>query len=84
MLPYHCVKIARIRSFFCSAFSRIWTEWGKMRTRKTPNMNTFNTVFNTPEIARKPFVYRSYELQTLTKNGLIQRKSPAQKIDTFP
>ena len=46
-------------------------------------MNTFNTVFNTPEIARKPFVYRSYELQTLTKNGLIQRKSPAQKIDTF-
>ena len=47
-------------------------------------MNTFNTVFNTPEIARKPFVYRSYELQTLTKNGLIQRKSPAQKIDTFP
>ena len=52
--------------------------------QKTPNMNTFNTVFNTPEIARKPFVYRSYELQTLTENGLIQRKRPAQKTDTFP
>ena len=30
---------------FCSAFSRIWTEYGaecrKMRTRATPNTNTF-------------------------------------------
>ena len=30
----HCVKSAQIRSFFWSVFSRIRTEYGKLRTRK--------------------------------------------------
>ena len=35
---YHCVKSVQIRCFFCSVFSHIRTEYGKIRTRK-------NTVF---------------------------------------
>ena len=35
---YHCVKSVQIRYFFCSVFSHIRTEYGKIRTRK-------NTVF---------------------------------------
>ena len=30
----HCVKSVQLRSFFWSVFSRIWTECGKIRTRK--------------------------------------------------
>ena len=30
----HCVKSIQVRSFFSSVFSRGWTEYGKIRTRK--------------------------------------------------
>ena len=40
----HCVKSSQIRSFFWSVFSRICTEYGKMRTRKIPYFGTFHTV----------------------------------------
>ena len=29
----HCVKSVQIRSFFCSVFSCIWTEYGDLRTK---------------------------------------------------
>ena len=35
-LQSHCAKNVPIRSFFWSLFSRIWTEYGKTRTRKSP------------------------------------------------
>ena len=57
---FHCVKSVRIRSFFWSVFSRIRTEYGdlrvhlriqsecgKIRTRKSPNTDTFYAVFRT-------------------------------------
>ena len=37
--------IVQIRSFFWSVFSRIQSEYGKMRTRKTPYLDTFHVVF---------------------------------------
>ena len=30
--------------FFWSVLSRIWTEYGKIRTKKTPYMDTFDVV----------------------------------------
>ena len=52
---YHCVKRVRVRSFFWSVFFRIQTnygdiqsiqsECGKIRTRKTPNKDTFHKVY---------------------------------------
>ena len=44
-VPYHCVKSVEIRSFFWSVFSRIWTEYWKIRTRKTPYFDTFHAVY---------------------------------------
>ena len=43
----HCVKIVRIRSFsgpYYSVSLRIQAEYGKIRTRKTPNTDTFHTM----------------------------------------
>ena len=53
----HCVKSCPYSEFFLSAFSRIWTEYGEIRsispysvqcgkipTRKTPNTDTFHAV----------------------------------------
>ena len=52
----HCIKRVQIRSFFCSVFSRIWTEYsvqysyyldsirskyGEIRTRKTPSWRKY-------------------------------------------
>ena len=57
MLAVHCVKIVRIRNFSGPYFPpfglntkrysvslRIQSECGKIRTRKTPNMDTFHAV----------------------------------------
>ena len=38
----HCVKSVQIRSFFCSVFSKIWTEYGKIRTRKNSVLGHFS------------------------------------------
>ena len=32
-LETHCLKSIQIRSFFCSVFSCIWTEYGDLRTK---------------------------------------------------
>ena len=40
----HCVNIIQIRSFFWSVFSCIWTEYRKIRTRKTSYLDTFHTM----------------------------------------
>ena len=40
----HCVKRVQIRSLFWSLFSRNWTEYGKIRTRKTPYLKIFRAV----------------------------------------
>ena len=40
MKHHHCVKCVRIYS----VFFRIQSEYGKIRTRKTPNTDTFHTV----------------------------------------
>ena len=43
----HCVKRLEkcpYLELFRSKFSRIWNEYGKMRTRKTPNTDTFHAV----------------------------------------
>ena len=32
---FHCVKSVQIRFFFWSIFLRFWTEYGKIRTRKS-------------------------------------------------
>ena len=44
----HCVKKVEIRSFSCSVFSRIWTEYGdllrKYGPEKTPYLDTFGVV----------------------------------------
>ena len=58
---YHCMKSACIRTFFWSVFSRtrlnmerysaslhIQSECGKIRTRKTPNKDTFHAVYFNP------------------------------------
>ena len=37
----HCVKYVQIRSFFCTVFSRIWTEYGP---EKTLYLDTFHSV----------------------------------------
>ena len=41
----HCVKSVRIRSFSDLYFP------GKIRTRKTPNMDTFNAVLDTKYVS---------------------------------
>ena len=53
----HCVKSIQRRSFFRSAFSCIRTEYRKIRTRKTPYLDTFHA-----EI-----------LQSRSKNDMIQK-----------
>ena len=41
--PYHCAKKSlQIRSFFWSVFSGIWTEYGKIRTRKSSVFGHFS------------------------------------------
>ena len=40
----HCVKSVQIRSFFWSVFSCVQTEYRKIRTRKTPYLDTFHAV----------------------------------------
>ena len=46
---FHCVKSAQIRSFFCSVFSCIRTEYGDLRSKyrpeKIPYLDTFRAVF---------------------------------------
>ena len=50
-VQYHCVKSVQIRSFFCSAFSRIRTEYEEIRSkspysvRMRENTNQKNSVF---------------------------------------
>ena len=53
---------------FWSAFSRIRTEYGKMRTRITPNTDTFNAVENGP--LRTPFITSFQSLKEPLKNRL--------------
>ena len=43
-LPLYCVKGVRIRSYSGPRSVRIQSECGKMRTRITPNTNTFYAV----------------------------------------
>ena len=56
---YNCVRNVRIRDFFCSHFPAyglnrerylvspsIQSNCGKLRTRKTPNTDTFHAVYN--------------------------------------
>ena len=44
----HYAKIVRIRSYSAPHFSRIFqSEFGKMRTRITPNTDTFHAVEDT-------------------------------------
>ena len=45
----HCVKSVRFGAFFWSVFSRIQSECGKIRTRKTPNTDNIHAVCNTFE-----------------------------------
>ena len=58
MLMYHCVKSVRIRSYSgpyftvfglnterYGVFFRIQSEYGKIRTRITPNTDTFHAVY---------------------------------------
>ena len=40
----HCVKSVQIRSFFWSVFPYIQCEYRKIRTRKTPYLDTFHAV----------------------------------------
>ena len=40
----HCVKSVLIRNFFWSISLRIQSKYRKIRTRKTPIMNTFHAV----------------------------------------
>ena len=44
----HCMKNVQIWSFFCPAFSRIWTEYGEIRgiygPERTPYLVTFHAV----------------------------------------
>ena len=42
ILSPHCVKSVQIRSFFRSAFSRIQSEYGKIRTRKNSVFGHFS------------------------------------------
>ena len=42
---FQCVKIVQIRSCFWSLFSCIQSEYRKIRTRKTPHLETFHSVF---------------------------------------
>ena len=56
--PSHCVKSIRIRSYSDSHFSAfglnsIQSECGKMRTRITPNMDTFYAVPDAVKILKK-------------------------------
>ena len=39
-----CIKSVQIRSFFWYVFSHVWTEYRKIRTKKTPYLDTFHTV----------------------------------------
>ena len=56
---FHCVKRVQIRSFFCSVFSCIWTEYRKIRTRKRLYLNPFHAVF--PSKNEKRF-YKSVKI----------------------
>ena len=38
------MKNVQIRSFFCSVFSCVWNEYRKIRTKKTPSLETFHAV----------------------------------------
>ena len=42
---YHCVKSIQIRSFFWSLFPCIRTKYRKIRTRKTPYLDTFYELY---------------------------------------
>ena len=53
----HCVKSVQLQSFFWSLFSciRTVTEYRKIRTKKTPSLDTFHTVMETFK-TNKPFL----------------------------
>ena len=44
---YTLWKSTQIRSFFWSVFSCIWTEYRKIRARKTPYLDTFHALITT-------------------------------------
>ena len=70
MIPFHCVKSVRVRSFSGPYFPtfelnterysvplRIQSEFGKMRNRKIPNTETFHAVFEFNKNILKTFLY---------------------------
>ena len=49
----HCVKSVQIRSFFCSLFSHIQTECGKIRTSKNSVFGHFTHYINKKQFVKK-------------------------------
>ena len=89
MNALYCVKGACIRSYFWSVFStfglntekysvslRIQSKWGKIRTRKTPNKDTFHAVLATVdvwvtiEVFKKLFPSKYKKIILITFRGL--------------
>ena len=66
----HCVKSVQIPSFFWSAFSRIWTEYGKIRTRKNP---VFGHISRNETLWYFSDIFRKYRKGTLIKTRVDVR-----------
>ena len=52
----HDVKSVQIPSFFWSVFSCIWTEYRKIRIRKTPSLDTSQVVKAVPSTYARKFI----------------------------
>ena len=67
----HCMKSVRIRSFLYSVSLRIQSECGEIRTRKTPNMNTFHTGLLSRVIPKTICFYLIIHIYTCHQSLLI-------------
>ena len=75
-----CMKSVQIRSFLCSVFSCIRTEYRKIRNRKTPYLDTFHAVTHM-------FWFLFFNCSILIgysfKRGLIRGLKDISSFETF-
>ena len=91
----HCVKSVLIRCFFLSVFSCIQSKYRKIRTIKTPYLETFHTVIQSDTITNirqilsnwvllssniAMYPYRGHSTSTLLRKGRGSRRKKRQKV----
>ena len=75
----HCVKSIQIQSFFWSVFPRIRNDYGKIRTGKTPYLDTFQTV----DLQWK-YLNKYWSKQNITRSVFsVKTNSIRQRFETY-